>query len=333
MNQTLANRALCHQMLRVSPDTFSELVEKLQERIVPSFLCLKEIVAIGLFFLSQNPTIRDQCMIFGLSNKTIQKCRKLFVEAVLKEFSFYFEPIYWNATGILDAETEREKFNGAIGAIDGTHIPIRVFSEDSIRYRNRKGFISTNILIFCDFNMNILYVCSGVEGSAHDAHVLEISGLYNELTKLPPHVFVLADAGYGITERILTPYRSTRYHLQEYSSTNGPSNSKELFNLRHSKMRNVVERTIGILKRRWKILRFANESLNKNFINESIICCCMLHNFLMQKNDMQIDENALSFETSVSIVEEAEEISNLNNNSAAKIWRNSLANEMWSNYV
>jgi hypothetical protein len=33
-----------------------------------------------------------------------------------------------------------------------------------------------------------------------------------------------------------------------------PENAKELFNLRHSSLRNVIERIFGVLKRQWQIL-------------------------------------------------------------------------------
>jgi hypothetical protein len=45
-----------------------------------------------------------------------------------------------------------------------------------------------------------------------------------------------------------------RYHLSEFSSTNQPTNAKELFNLRHSSLRVTVERAFGALKGRFRII-------------------------------------------------------------------------------
>ena len=45
-----------------------------------------------------------------------------------------------------------------------------------------------------------------------------------------------------------------RYHLSEYDSRNHPTNARELFNLRHSSLRVIVERTFGALKNRFHIL-------------------------------------------------------------------------------
>jgi DDE superfamily endonuclease len=53
----------------------------------------------------------------------------------------------------------------------------------------------------------------------------------------------------------MTPYRGTRYHLKEQRQADQrPENLKELFNLRYSSLRNVIERIFGVLKRQWQIL-------------------------------------------------------------------------------
>jgi DDE superfamily endonuclease len=58
------------------------------------------------------------------------------------------------------------------------------------------------------------------------------------------------------------PYRGTRYHLKEWGQVlvnATPANYKELFNLRHSSLRNVIERKFGTWKRQFKILRETSE--------------------------------------------------------------------------
>lgn len=49
-------------------------------------------------------------------------------------------------------------FKGCLGAVDGTHIPIRPHNFDSSSWRNRKGWYSQNVLFACDFKLNILFV-------------------------------------------------------------------------------------------------------------------------------------------------------------------------------
>ena len=52
---------------------------------------------------------------------------------------------------------------------------------------------------------------------------------------------------------LIAPYRGVRYHLKEYSA-HGQENAEELFNHRHSFLRNVIERTFGVLKKRFPII-------------------------------------------------------------------------------
>ena len=75
-------------------------------------------------------------------------------------------------------------------------------------------------------------------------------------------------------------YRGIRYHLKEQRlSSQKPTNYKELFNLRHASLRNVIERIFGILKRKYQILRRAPEYLFETQ-TRIIIACCALHNFV-----------------------------------------------------
>ena len=52
--------------------------------------------------------------------------------------------------------------------------------------------------------------------------------------------YYLGDVGYGNKNGILSPYRSVRYHLKEFSDR-PPENVQELFNLRHSSLRTTIE--------------------------------------------------------------------------------------------
>ena len=60
--------------------------------------------------------------------------------------------------------------------------------------------------------------------------------------------YYLGDAGYGNKNEILSPYRSVRYRLKEFSD-HPLENESELFNLRHSSLRTTIERGFGVLKK------------------------------------------------------------------------------------
>jgi len=104
-------------------------------------------------------------------------------------------------------------FKDAIGAADGTHIPAKVPSEDIVRFRNRKGDRSQNVLGIGTFDLLFSCVIPGWEGSAHDGRVLQWA-LRNGL-EVPEGKYFLVDAGYALRKGFLTPYPRIRYHLRK----------------------------------------------------------------------------------------------------------------------
>lgn len=145
-------------------------------------------------------------------------------------------------------------FQNCIGAIDGTHVPITIAEAKQAPYRNRKGTLSQNIMLACDFDLNFTFISCGWEGSATDARVLR-SALLGGF-RVPEGKFFLVDGGYANTPCFLAPYRGVRYHLKEFGHGHRrPSNYKELFNNWHAVLRNHIERAIGVLKKRFPILK------------------------------------------------------------------------------
>lgn len=109
-------------------------------------------------------------------------------------------------------------FRNAIGAMDGTHINCCPSAADRQASRNRKGGVSQNCLACVSFCMRFLYVLSGWEGSTADAAMYGHSRLVDLF--IPPGKVYLADAGFGICDSLLVPYRGVRYHLAEWGRAN-----------------------------------------------------------------------------------------------------------------
>lgn len=63
-------------------------------------------------------------------------------------------------------------FKGAIGAIDGSHVPVSVPADEVVNHTCRHGYTSQNVLAICDFDMRFTFVVAGWPGSAHDTRVL-----------------------------------------------------------------------------------------------------------------------------------------------------------------
>lgn len=89
------------------------------------------------------------------------------------------------------------------------------------------------------------------------------------------------DSGYPNRPGYLAPYKGTKYHLPEYRQGPMPRGKKELFNYAHSSLRNVIERSFGVLKMKWRILLdLPSYPMPKQ--SQIIMACMALHNFIRE---------------------------------------------------
>ncbi|XP_071674433.1 uncharacterized protein [Lolium perenne] len=132
-----------------------------------------------------------------------------------------------------------------IGAIDGTHVTVKVPRSMHAAFRGRKHYTSQNVLAAVDFDMRFTYVIVGSEGSAHDASILTDSLSRPDGLQILDGKFYLGDV--ACRPGILPPFRKTRYHLNEFSVKHRPLNARELF--RHSGLRVTIERAFAALKK------------------------------------------------------------------------------------
>ena len=105
-------------------------------------------------------------------------------------------------------------FCNAIGAIDGSHIPISSPHHVRSNYWNHKGFLSQNALFICDFGLCFTYTLTGWEGSATDTHIYD-DAISSDL-HIPTNKYLLADAGYPLCSQLLVSYWGVWYHLAEW---------------------------------------------------------------------------------------------------------------------
>lgn len=93
--------------------------------------------------------------------------------------------------------------------------------------------------------------------------------------------FYLVDSGYPNRLGYLAPYRGTKYHLPEFRNGPRPSGKREHFNYLHSSLRNVIERSFGVLKMKWRVLlNLPSYPMAKQ--TKIILGCMALHNFIRE---------------------------------------------------
>ncbi|XP_028072727.1 uncharacterized protein LOC114274944 [Camellia sinensis] len=178
------------------------------------------------------------------------------------------------------------------------------------------------------------YILPGWERSASDSRILD-NALTRKMDKLivPQGKYYLVDVGFQLKTGFLVPYRSTRYHLKEYS-VHQPENSQELFNLCHASLRNEIERAFGVLKKRFPILGSGAEPYyDVDTQADIVLACCILHNYLMG-----IDPNEGLVEEVDTELRKGQVQANVARSSLAEecregeLLRKRIATDMWRDY-
>ncbi|CAN6180622.1 unnamed protein product [Urochloa humidicola] len=239
-----------------------------------------EGLAMFLWTLATHPSQREMKEQFGHALGTVSKRFGEVLDSVASFTRTVIRPKDPYYRTLPDRLAEYSPlFDGCIGAIDGTHIKVRVRRTQHDDFLNRKSFTSQNVVAVCDFDMRFTYVGVGMAGACHDMAVLREAWAEGHFPHPPPGRYYLVDSGYASERGYLTPHRKTRYHLQQFMDR-PPRDLEELFNKHHSKLRNVIERGFGVVKSRWKILGevplYGGDRQSK-----IIVSCFGLHNYLV----------------------------------------------------
>ena len=152
-----------------------------------------------------------------------------------------------------------------------------------VNHTCRHRYTSQNILAICDFDMRFIFVVAGCLGFAHDSRIHNHALANLSSFPVPPkgkkifflqgtvinHAafgfanpsfigkYYLVDSGYANRVGYLAPFKGSTYHILEFRHRSGrpPQGKYEMFNFLHSSLRNVIERSFGVLKQKWRILK------------------------------------------------------------------------------
>lgn len=114
-------------------------------------------------------------------------------------------------------------------------------------------------------------------------------------------------------------------------------NKEELFNLRHSSLRNVVERVYGVTKKRFPLLACMSAYPFPTQC-DLVQCCCMLHNFIRRNqldNDMfdHLDDDDYDVDNDdANVANDDDYVEDHANYATAAAWRDDIAQRMWDAY-
>lgn len=243
----------------------------------------EEQLAIFLYAVTTDLSIRKLAERFQRSTETIDRVYHKVMDCFLSKtvYQLYVHPATELSVRVATNPKFMPFFKDCIGAIDGTHIAVCPPATERAAFRDRNGKITQNVLAAVDFDMRFTDIMAGWEGSTADSTLWK-QAMRQGALQIPESKYMLGDAGFPNCDKCLTPYRKVRYHLQEWAKgSRKPQSKEELFNLRHSQFRNVVERVFGVNKSRFKILTNARSFSMKAQIKIVAALSC-LHNILVE---------------------------------------------------
>ncbi|XP_030000119.1 putative nuclease HARBI1 [Sphaeramia orbicularis] len=160
-------------------------------------------------------------------------------------------------------------FPRVIGAIDCTHVQLVPPADTKHVYRNRKHTHSLNVQCVCDAKGIITNIVAKYPGSVHNSYILRNSALFSKLRNGEfGDGWLVGDSAYPLHPFLLTPV------------LNPTTAAENRYNEAHIRTRNVVERTFGILKSRFRCLDRTGGALlyRPEKVAQIVVTCCMLHN-------------------------------------------------------
>ncbi|XP_060965579.1 protein ALP1-like [Cannabis sativa] len=162
-----------------------------------------------LFVIGHNERHRVVADRFQQSTSTTSEYFRKLLKAVCRLSKELITPPLFD---VVLLEIQYPFFKNCVGAIDGTHISAHVPIDEQIPYRGQKVDTTQNVMCICSFDMKFTYVVAGWEGLANDARIL------SECATNPG------------------------YEFPAPPNDRNPPGKRELFNYRHSSLRNVIER-------------------------------------------------------------------------------------------
>lgn len=163
-------------------------------------------------------------------------------------------------------------FPNVVGCIDGVLVGIQTPYEHEVSYVCRKGFHAINVQAISDADMRFINIVVKWPGATHDSFILNNSEIAGVLAQHNLG-WLLGDSGYPLKTFLMTPF------------IHAVQGQQLRYKLAHARTRNVVERSFGILKARFRCLDRSGGSIcyQPEKAVTIIAVCFSLHNVAMDK--------------------------------------------------
>ncbi|CAH2099209.1 unnamed protein product [Euphydryas editha] len=258
--------------------------------------------------------------------KDTKKYTDLPIETkILIALSFYATGSYQCLIELKQNFIQNFTYTGMLGCIDCTQVAIVRPAQNEERFYSRKHYHSLNVQLICDAEMQIIGVDASHGGASHDSFIWTNHPLRTHLEELrnSDSIWFLGDSGYPLRKTMMIPILEA-----------APGSSEEHYTNLHVRARNIIERTIGLLKARFRCLLVHRVLHYSPQVAGSIInACVILHNICnMAKTPVQqLSDEDVSKESQLRVNNALSEQPHRSNMPLQQgiITRNFLVQQLW----
>ena len=127
----------------------------------------------------------------------------------------------------------------------------------------------------CREDLSFTNIFVGFPGRVHDSRVLSNSPLFDNGHEVCHPYHLLGDSAYPNISWILTPFRNNQQL----------TNQMTRYNTAHSSCRILIEQAFGMLKGRFRRLKYLEQN-KMNIICYTVCTACVLHNVCIWQQDL-----------------------------------------------
>ncbi|XP_073402044.1 uncharacterized protein [Dendrobates tinctorius] len=306
------------QFCRISIQTFDKLLEELcsgltqQDTSTWQNIQPEEQLLVTLQFLTTGNSLESLHLEFLLCKITIAEVIRGTCDLIWERLQPTVIPTTETWLDIASQFEATTQFPNCVGSLGGKHIQVRVQPKKGSRPYNLKKYFS---VLFLELVDNFLAVHTMADVSPTDARML--SATRNGQQFLTAHLslpnprplpgsmgspvpfVIVADEAFAVTNNVLRPFPKR-----------GLDTRRHIYNNSLSRARHHVNCTFGILSSKWRVFLTALQ-VNVDVVEAIIKAGCILHNYLLLHEAVNVKENMPSMERVTERVNEMPDMSSL----------------------
>lgn len=267
---------------KISKRVANHLIQQLEENFVlpthksgPEKISSERALLLTLWYLTNQDSFRLVSQKFSVSLSTAHRILSRVINFLITLRDKYIcWPSEEESREISNEIKENYKLDGVIGMVDRCHVRIKKPSNSGREYRNKWGNYSILLQVVADSNHLLRDVYCGEPGGLTKWKLLQRSSLFvNNSDYFAFDYCLIGSASYpsGL-QWLVTPF------------TGDVTEEQATFNYQHVKCQSNIKETFAMLKHRFKRLQNF-DNLDVQFIINSIMATCILHNICMLEKD------------------------------------------------